>query len=1074
MPRAQRFDRSALEPLLALARRGGGLLESLPEHYAVLPASAVRPLRRAEGADHLAAARLAERLASGRDHPDLTVRSLVAAQPTWLAQSAAAQDLWLTAGAYAEQHGHRGAAGSAFAEAAQGDGPQASLASAAAGLALLFADRAAAREHLLRAREGGQVMLADIGLSMLEVPEGQITPAVIPPSVSSASAEELDKRPNVLSFLANNAARRGDLNAAVSFSERAVASAGDQESALRMELARFIHRRAVSGDMSPREIRRALQHAQAVIEERRRWDGPSAEALAFVLDTYIPGDTAAAVTAALPASEGGTARDAEAASADVAFRGALAALLTGNAPAYQFLMGKLPDGPHRRYVLAAEIEEAGQSAAQRVQAWTRVLEAPGDDAIAVQAIAALARLGQWPQQAEEMHDRGVLPEDAYRMLRAIWEYHAGDPVMGLARLRALADASALAAGELVSLIEQRDGWAAAAAECERQLRRWPAPQLTLRLLDLHGKNGNLSRAEQLVRQVVPDPSFPDSVRLDLCEWYTARKGTEGSLAEAAAFAEQGLAIGDHPGLAWNLVKVLHKDGKITRAREALGRYRPEPVSEDETALWMQLRLGVSLSPDDARTMIGIAERQADGDIRDATIGLLAREVIFTSPEPGSPFPSDVINAVTRLREQAESRPGNLLQLTGDDDETLRAALAVTQPDPVAYQALVREVHQDRKGQADLARFARQPYAAVLLHRPAGIIPATDLRTGLRHAGENAARQAIQDRRCAVDLSSLHLLGLLADVDRLLIRAALPDMTTARSAVTNAVLTRDKMRALGVSTYTAALRHDDTIEKTTLTPAQHAALRDQAAELELSASSIEIRAPAAVQDAPADTIAIAQEGGLPLWCDDIALRQQARLRGVPAFSLLDLITELTRQGTPLSLQSVLRRLAGHYVVDLPLDAEDIIEIAAGGDWHPGPAHTALARPAWWQAQGPDWPSTWLPVAVDARKHSATAFLDITKAALTGALNSVTSSYRTMRYQQLLVITLIACHMAGNTAPLGLLDHLAAFTLSAFPGHEVAPRPQFVLRALERELTQRSVVHPHETARVILPGVDGAFA
>lgn len=158
---------------------------------------------------------------------------------------------------------------------------------------------------------------------------------------------------------------------------------------------------------------------------------------------------------------------------------------------------------------------------------------------------------------------------------------------------------------------------------------------------------------------------------------------------------------------------------------------------------------------------------------------------------------------------------------------------------------------------------------MLLHRPAGIIPATDLTTGLRHAGENAARQAIQDRRCAVDLSSLHLLGLLAEDDRLLIRAALPDMTTARSAVSDAVLTRDKLRALGVSTYTAALRHDDSIEKTTLTPAQHAALRDQAAALEASASSMEIRTPAAAQDAPADAIAIAREGALPLWCDDMA-------------------------------------------------------------------------------------------------------------------------------------------------------------------------------------------------------------
>jgi hypothetical protein len=66
--------------------------------------------------------------------------------------------------------------------------------------------------------------------------------------------------------------------------------------------------------------------------------------------------------------------------------------------------------------------------------------------------------------------------------------------------------------------------------------------------------------------------------------------------------------------------------------------------------------------------------------------------------------------------------------------------------------------------------------------------------------------------------------------------------------------------------------------------------------------MEIRSPAALQDALADTIAIAREGGLPLWCDDMALRQQARLRGIPAYSILDLITELTRQGAPLNPRS----------------------------------------------------------------------------------------------------------------------------------------------------------------------------
>ena len=135
----------------------------------------------------------------------MTVVSVIAAQPSWLAGSAAAQDLWMATGAYAEQHGHLDKAGEAFGKAAQDDGPQSSLASAAAGPALLFSDRQAARQHLQRARDQGQILLADIGLSMLEIPQGDGRPAPIPQSVTSASSEELDAVPNVLSFLAEMA-----------------------------------------------------------------------------------------------------------------------------------------------------------------------------------------------------------------------------------------------------------------------------------------------------------------------------------------------------------------------------------------------------------------------------------------------------------------------------------------------------------------------------------------------------------------------------------------------------------------------------------------------------------------------------------------------------------------------------------------------------------------------------------------------------------------------------------------------------------------------------------------------------
>jgi hypothetical protein len=107
--------------------------------------------------------------------------------------------------------------------------------------------------------------------------------------------------------------------------------------------------------------------------------------------------------------------------------------------------------------------------------------------------------------------------------------------------------------------------------------------------------------------------------------------------------------------------------------------------------------------------------------------------------------------------------------------------------------------------------------------------------------------------------------------------------------------------------------------------------------------------------PAALPPLSGTGPLPLWGDDIVLRQQARLRGEPAFSLLDLITELIPPGHPLSPHSVLRRLASQYIVDLPLEADSLVDIAAADDRRPGSVHTALARAGWRQAQDAGWPA-----------------------------------------------------------------------------------------------------------------------
>jgi tetratricopeptide (TPR) repeat protein len=260
VPRSQPFDESAREALLTLAGRREGLLEQLPSYYSVLPPGAVTALRHAEAVDRLATARLAERLADGRGTAGMSAAAVIAAQPSWLTESAVAEDLWRAVAIYASQHNCFAEAGKAFGQAADCEGAQTTRSLAEAGLAFIASDRQAARLYLDRARQEGQSLLADIGLSLLAIPEGHGTPPEIPESVRIASSEELQAEPVALVFLADAAGRRGDLTKAVEYAERAVKCAGDRDTVTRFQLAQSIHHRALVEDMTNSEFRRALSY----------------------------------------------------------------------------------------------------------------------------------------------------------------------------------------------------------------------------------------------------------------------------------------------------------------------------------------------------------------------------------------------------------------------------------------------------------------------------------------------------------------------------------------------------------------------------------------------------------------------------------------------------------------------------------------------------------------------------------------------------------------------------------------------------------------------------------------------
>lgn len=1067
VPRIQVLDSDAREALLTLASIGADSLDA-KRCFGVLPSDAVGPLKRAVQVDELAAARLAERLASGRARAGITASSVVGAKPSWLTGSTAAQELWMAVGGYASEHGEDLQAAQAFCLAAESPGPIAARARAFAGLSLLFIDREAARRHLHRARDEGQVLLADIGLPYLDVPEGDARAFEVPRSMRDASEAELNAEPSVLNFLGELALRRGELHEAVAYHNRAVEFGGESSSKMRLALASTLWRRAASeGGRSTADLRKAVGHAQAAVEERRRWDGPSAEALAVLVDILTTSfNTSEALRVALPVSEGGTASEAEAMNEEVARRGAMAALTSRDGRALEFFRQALPEGPSRNEVHTLERLVNGESGVDTVEVWTSLLAEASGDAMALRCISRLVSLGVWPPKLDELLRRSIIPADTAAQLRALHRATSEDLELGLAELRDLATQDPHAAFELVGFLERRVSADVALVDSERAVKRWGDPLLITQLADLLRRHGLVERAAALFEQCVTDDAIAVDVRLTMCQWYVEHKANARAYVEAVAMARSGLALTEDPDLAWNLVAALYNSGKITQAREALVRYGLEPATQLEIRLWMQLHLGTAITSRDATIMVDLARRQPNGALRDGIISHLVREVLYAREDGGSSYTHQTVDAVALLAAEIGPDSKGGLRLAGTSDDELRLALSKDQMDPARFQDLIQQVRRGILSVAELAEAVGRPYGAALLQRPSGFLYASDLRQGLRAAGERAAVDAIEGGSCVIDLSSVHVYNLIPRADQLRLTSAIPEVAIARAAVADAANTRITMRTQVAATVTASLQPDGTIKRTVLTPTQQAMLAEQAEALETKASSFQSHlAIADNHSAYEDTLDLAEQRHVPLWCDDAALRQKARARNISSFCLLDLISALSTRGTPVGKTAILDQLAEQYVVHLPLEAGDIARIAASHDWAPGPAHTAISRPEWWQNHDADWPTTWFDIAVASRPHSAAALIDITKGALTGAIEHVTEGRRTQRYQQIAALALAACYKVGQNAPDNFLDTLAEHATTG-----LAPNPSHVLVALMDELRRLGCADPLDVARQLLPGAE----
>ncbi|MCU1685161.1 MAG: hypothetical protein JWQ81_5900 [Amycolatopsis sp.] len=240
-----------------------------------------------------------------------------------------------------------------------------------------------------------------------------------------------------------------------------------------------------------------------------------------------------------------------------------------------------------------------------------------------------------------------------------------------------------------------------------------------------------------------------------------------------------------------------------------------------------------------------------------------------------------------------------------------------------------------------------------------------------HHAELEVAFAATGRPVVVDLSTLLVLSRLSSAD--VVFGQVSELLLARAAqddVRRAVL---EVHNQGGSP--GVLGSDATSGELTFyqqTEEQQHFVRERTAAIEAFARRCEVRdvEPSAtlgdigdqIRAAPwAAAIELAAQEGLPLWCDDLAMRRFTSEAGVEGFSTMamtDALYEARSEsaGSAEAIDDVVHaaaktvsELLAEYMVDVPVTTEQLIDQARADSWVPAAAALAVSRSAWWTGQ-----------------------------------------------------------------------------------------------------------------------------
>ncbi|MCW2599570.1 MAG: hypothetical protein JWM02_1399 [Frankiales bacterium] len=1053
------FDDHSRAALLEIAGRHDENVElKIKTRYEALPADTNLWLRKAFEKDPMRTARVAEHLGDGRRNPESAATSLVRAQPTWIVDSPARYELWMATAAYALAHELPSVASSAFEHAAEDDTSGSARAWAYAALTAYAADDVdRARNLCVRSATAGGGRFTDVVTALTTLPRDSADVVATPASVAAATEEKLDQDSNVRNFLAEMALRRGELDEAVRQRQRGAETTTTSSHQPRMMLAATLLRRAQNDGGGLRaDTRAALVAAHEALTEVRRFGGPSHLPLELVLDilTVVP-DFDEAVRLALPISAGGTATDAEAATPGVARRGAVAAVARGRHDDLAAFLENLPDGPAHEELQALRESGAGTlSRADETALWADLVTTADSDTMKARCCHHLVWLGQWPDQIQDLVDRKILPALELDILGATHEYVTGDRLKATRTLTRLADKTARAGFELARLVREHEDPDSAIQVCRDQLARWNDPGLSALLAEILTSEGRDEEAlEHLTRQVGND-ALAVGLRQDMALWVIRHRMRQHAPEGAVDVSRAAIELGPNDELVFASAALLEVLGRYSEASRLLKRHNPLPTTDQEVRLWMQLILGAVPTPWQLTTMVALARGRTDQELRRIIVSRLKSEL--DAPRD-APLPDDVTSAIELLLEETNEHD----LITPDElDDALRQP-----PSPDLFVRLLPEALAGRRPWADVADGARFPYTAMLVRRPGDVFVSQDLAPAIRDAGKNSASEALERGSCVLDLSSVYLLALLGDTLAEAVTSHL-EPTLASRSVRDIAMTSDGLRfeRLGGTAVTTGPSGVRRIQLPVTEALYWETIVTRMSKLAASMATRLAGADAGRINPAEEALLLARESASALWCDDSALRQRARGRGLSSFSTLELLDALAERGVAFEMAVVRRDLALNRVVDLALGASDIAALGSTAGWTSAPVTAALIRVDWWNSL-PDWEDVWFDIARAARLDSRDALEHVTLAAIGGAVAAATPGLATQRHMRIVLLALLACRQESRPAPVAFPRRVA----QQRPDGE-APWTGYLLEALREELALRGADDPAGAAVDLLPGMD----